>query len=342
MMELDFAIIIGINHYTPPNSRGLRQLKGAVNDADRLESWLVSATGGNVPPGNIKKITSSPVPLQPLQDAIDDAFLEIESAIKAGGGKARRLYFYFAGHGLGTLDNTANTALCLANWSENRRHSALSSEEYKDAIKQYGLFNEIIFVADCCRNTKINIKPKAPTFAVPVPVEAAGQTKMFVAYATQYQDQSYEVESVNESGTSEFRGAFTKVFIDGLLGGAANNGTIGADDLRDFLIKKTPEIAKGLGYKQVPDIFHNFANNASLVNVPEVKSVVNFIFDPARNNPIELIDGDLNIIQSFNVTQEKNYSIPLSKGLYLLRDTKADENKPFQVSSNQKVLDVKF
>ena len=129
-MKDDFAIIIGINDYTPPNQKGLKTLQGAVNDANRLEAWVASATGGNVPAGNIKKIISSPIPLKPLQDEIDDAFLEIETAIQANGGTARRLYFYFAGHGLGTLDNTANTALCLANWSENRRQSALSSEEY--------------------------------------------------------------------------------------------------------------------------------------------------------------------------------------------------------------------
>lgn len=337
-MKEDFAIIIGINDYTPTNQNGLKTLLGAINDANRVEAWISSATGGNVPAVNIKKIVSSPIPLKPLQDEIDDAFLDIETSIKAKGGLAKRLYFYFAGHGLGTLDSTKDTGLCLANWSENRRQSALSSESYKDFIIQYGYFEEIIFIADCCRNTKINIKPKAPTFSSAVPGQGAGQTKLFVAYATQYQDQSYEVESIN----SEMRGAFTTILIEGLKGGAANNGLIGADDLRDYLIKETPELAQKQGYKQIPDVSHTYSNNTSLAKVPIVQTNVNFTFEKIRNNPVELIDGELNVIVTYDASQNKNNSRQLPKGLYLLRDTVTDENKSFQVSSSQNNFNVNF
>ena len=337
-MKEDFAIIIGINDYTPTNQNGLKTLLGAINDANRVEDWVSSVTGGNVPTVNIKKIVSSPAPLKPLQDEIDDAFLDIETSIKAKGGLAKRLYFYFAGHGLGTLDSTKDTGLCLANWSENRRQSALSSESYKDFIVQYGYFEEIIFIADCCRNTKINIKPKAPTFSSAVPGQGAGQTKLFVAYATQYQDQSYEVESIN----SEMRGAFTTILIEGLKGGAANNGLIGADDLRDYLIKETPELAQKKGYKQIPDVSHTYANNISLVSIPVVQTNVNFTFEAIRNNPVELIDGELNVIATYDASQNKNYSRQLPKGLYLLRDSVTDENKSFQVSSSQNNFNVNF
>lgn len=337
-MEVDFAILIGINDYTPPEQRGLKTLQGAVNDANKFEEWLINIKGGNVPSRNIKKIISSPNPLKPLQDEVDDAFLEIEKTINLNKINARRLYFYFAGHGLGTLDNTSNTALCLANWSENRRHSALSSEEYKDRIIQYGYFKEIIFVADCCRNTKINIKPIAPTFSIPVSSQLAGQTKMFVAYATQYQDQSYEVESID----SEMRGAFTTVLINGLNGAAANNGYIGADDLRDFLKKETPLLAQMQGYKQIPDISHNYTNNAPLVEIESFIYVVNFYFSVTRNSIIELIDGDLSIINTIDPNKTKNISLQLGKGLYQLRDTSTNENCFFQVIHSQNNQDVKF
>jgi hypothetical protein len=337
-MKEDFAIIIGINDYTPPIQNGLKTLQGAINDANKVEDWVLSATGGNVPPSNIKKIISSAAPLKPLQDEIDDAFLEIETAIKAKGGLAKRLYFYFAGHGIGTLDNTMDTGLCLANWSENRRQSALSSESYKDFIKQYGYFEEIIFIADCCRNTKINIRPKSPTFSSPVPGQRAGQTKLFVAYATQYQDQSYEIESID----SEMRGAFTSILIEGLKGAAANNGLIGADDLRDYLIKETPEFARKQGYKQIPDISHTYNNNISLITVPVVQTNVKFIFDDTRNSPIELIDGDMNVIITFDTSKNKNYSRHLPKGLFQLRDTVTDDDKFFKVSPSQNNINVNF
>lgn len=337
-MNNDFAIIIGINDYPPPNLRGLKTLQGAVNDANRLEDWVASPTGGKVPSANIKKIISSTNPLTPLQDAIDDAFLEIEMAIQANGGSARRLYFYFAGHGLGTLDNTSNTALCLANWSENRRQSALSSEEYKDTIKQYGYFKEIIFVVDCCRNTKINIKPKAPTFSIPVPAQGAGQTNMFVAYATQYQDQSYEVESVD----SEMRGAFTTVLLEALKGAASKNGEIGADDLRDYLKIETPKIAQKLGYKQIPEVSHTYTQNASLVSVGLVQTKVNLIFSAERNNPIELLDGNLDVIDTFDAGQTKNYTSSLANGLYQLRETVTDDTEYFKVAPSKIDINVNF
>jgi hypothetical protein len=336
-MKEDFAIIIGINDYTPLNQYGLRTLQGAINDANKIEEWISSITGGKVPHANIKKIISNPNPLKPLQDEIDDAFLDIEYSIKRKGGHARRLYFYFAGHGLGTLDSPNDTALCLANWSENRRQSALSSEQYKDNIHKYGYFEEIIFIADCCRNTKINIKPKSPTFEALSPGLGAGQTKLFVAYATQYQDQSFEVESAN----SERRGAFTTVLIDALNGAAANNGSIGADDLRDYLAKETPTLAQKNGYKQIPDVFHTYTNNTSLHLVGVVVTDVYFMFDATRKNRVELSDGN-NIITYYDASQNKNPIIQLKNGLYQIRDTVTGEDKFFRVNSINNIIYVDF
>ncbi|NOS94451.1 MAG: hypothetical protein HOP30_21260 [Cyclobacteriaceae bacterium] len=337
-MKEDFAIIIGINDYTPPNQLGLKTLQGAVNDANQVEAWVSSPTGGNVPAANIKKIISTPAPLKPVQDEIDEAFLGIRALILSKGGFARRLYFYFAGHGLGIINSTVDTALCLAKWSEERRQSALSSELYKDYIKQYGYFEEIIFIADCCRNTKISITPQPPTFRSPIPGQGAGQTKMFVAYATQYQDQSFEVESIH----SEMRGAFTSVLLDGLKGAAANNGSIGADDLRDYLYKKTPEIAIIQGYKQIPDISHSFANNFSLVTVPISNTNVTFTFSATRNNLIELSDGNLNVLETFDGSKNKSFSKQLSKGLYMLSDTITGDTISFPVSPTQNNTHVNF
>lgn len=337
-MKDDFAIIIGINDYTPVNLMGLKTLQGAVNDANKVEAWVASATGGNVPAANIKKVVSTPQPLKPLQDEIDDKFIEIENSIKANGGLARRLYFYFAGHGIGTTDSPVNTGLCLANWAENRRQSALSSESYKDNIKKYGYFEEIIFIADCCRNTKIDIKPKDPTFSIPLAGAGAGATKMFVAYATQYQDQSFEIESID----SEMRGAFTTVLLEALKGAASRNGAIGADDLRDYLVIETPKIAQQNGYKQIPEISHNYTQNASLIAVAALQPNINISFSANRNNSVELLDGSLEIITTYDAGQNKNYSRQLPNGLYQLRDTVTDETIDFKVPPSQNNINVNF
>ncbi len=340
-MEENFALIIGINDYTPLNKNGLRTLHGAVNDADDFEEWVRNPDGGNVTEKNCKKIVSKPNPLKPLQDEVDDAFLVMEQRIQENGGKAKRLYFYFAGHGLGTLHNTNDTALCLANWSENRRKSALSSESYKDVIKQYGYFEEIIFLADCCRNSKINVNGKEPTFAPFMPHENSGNTKLFVGYATTYQDQSYEVEVEN----SEMRGVFTKVLIDGLNGDAAKDGVINADKLRDYLLKRTPIEAQKHGFKQVPDINHSFSSETPIVtltNALEQSIVCNIKFITTRNALVELIDGSSEVITSFDPTEDNEVQVSLEKGLYLLRDTSTDEIYPIRVSHSNQEIYVEF
>jgi len=342
-MENDFAIIIGINDYTPPDKYGLRTLKGPINDVDEMEKWLRDTTYGNIPDSNIKRVTSTPDPLQPLQNVIDEKFLEIEDTILTHkGGKARRLYFYFAGHGLGTLDNIVDTGLCLADWSERRRHSAISSESYKDYIRQYGYFEEIIFIADCCRNTKINIKPLHPTFSAPSPKSGAGNTRMFIAYATQYQDQAYEVE-MGDSENSEKRGAFTSVLIDGLKGAAANNGIIDSNSLSGYLMNETPKLAQQWGYKQKPEIIVSNFDGIPILNIENLinESETIITFSTERTGLIIIMDGNLRVIQEHDALV-KNLTLKLPKGLYLLKDNNTGEEMPFQVSPLQKNVYVSF
>lgn len=340
-MKEDFALIIGINDYTPPNKRGLRTLRGAINDANEFEKWVVKPDGGNVNPINCFKIVSKPNPLKPIQNEIDDAIIKMIQAIEEKADSARRLYFYFAGHGLGSMDNIADTALCLANWSELRRNTALSSEAYKNVIKNFGYFEEIIFIVDCCRNTKINIKPMHPSFAPPGISNLAGSTKTFIGYATQYQDQSFEVEVAD----SEMRGVFTKVLIDGLNGAAAkHNGDIDADSLRDYLTIQTPIEAQKQGYKQIPEIIHSFTSAhplISLLNIQTMNITCHIIFNGSRNNHVELI-GNEGLIDSFDASAQKNVQVLLNKGLYLLRDTVTDEKHPFQVSPTNTEPHVNF
>ena len=339
-MKEDFALIIGINDYTPPAKNGLRTLRGAINDANHFEKWVKKTDGGNIPITNCFKIISKPNPLRPIQDEIDTAITNMIGLIKSKGGSAKRLYFYFAGHGLGSLDNISDTALCLANWSELRRNTALSSEAYKEAIRQFGYFEEIIFLTDCCRNAKINVKPMHPSFAPPMPSPAAGQTKLFVGYATQYQDQSFEIEV----GSSEMRGVFTKVLIDGLNGAAANqNGIISADSLRDYLMLHTPVEAQKQGFKQIPEIIHSFTSGPPLITLTNIQKNITcyIIFSNTRNNNVELIDSS-GVINSFDASQRKNVQVILKKGLYLLKDTVTDEKYPIQVSPTNNEIHINF
>ncbi|MFD2033719.1 caspase family protein [Belliella marina] len=341
MNEGDYALLIGINDYTPPQNAGLRKLRGAINDTNMMEKWLLDKEGGDMPQENIKKILSSEQPLLPLQDQIDDAFLEIEAAIKNKNGSARRFYFYFAGHGLGTLDSIKDIALCLANWSEMRRHSAISSENYKEDISKYGYFEEILFFADCCRNTKINIKPKSPTFSPLMPSDKAKKTKIFIAYATQYQDESYEIETKNQD-ESEMRGAFTTALLNALNGGAAENGKISVGMLEDYLWIETPKIALEHGYKQIPEINSNIHSAHTLFSCKEKTVKVNFIFSNKMNFFYTLLDGKLRQVHEFDTQNETTFSLNLTKGMYIVKNPSTGDAKFLDIQPKNEEVDVRI
>lgn len=343
-MKEDFALIIGINDYTPQENNGLRTLKGAINDANHFETWVKDPSGGNIKEKNCFKIISEPEPLKPAKEEIDDAFDKIIELINQGGVGARRLYFYFAGHGIGIIDSISDVALCLARWSELKRNNALSSEQYKNGISQFGLFEEVIFLADCCRNIKLNIKPQPPTFGMPFPDGVTGQTKFFVGYATQYQDQSFEVIT----GDLEMRGIFTKVLLDGLKGEAADNsGRISADSLRDYLIRETPVEAQKAGYKQQPEITsRNFISTDTLIVLPNFqtnKTLCHIRFSENRSNRVELMDHSLSTIETFDISPDNRiFKIELGKGLYALKDMSDDEECFFRVSPLNQEMNVDF
>lgn len=341
-MDEDYALIIGINDYTPPDANGLRTLDGAIRDANDFEEWVLNPNGGNVPKQNCRKIISTTYPLKPIQKEIDDAYLELDKLIGDGVGHARRFYFYFSGHGVGLMNEANEIALCLANWSEKRRHEALGAELYKKTIKQSGYFDEIIFILDCCRNTKVNINPAHPSFGEPMQGPTAGNTKLFCAYATQYQDQSFEAEEEN----LEMRGVFTKVLLDGLKGDAPNeNGIISADGLKDYLLRQTPIEAQKKGYKQIPQIIvDSFTRETpfiSLVNFQSETITCFIVFSDNRNGNIELIDNS-GVIESYNASQQKNVQVSLAKGLYLLRDTLTGDKYPLQILPSNREIHVDF
>lgn len=350
-MKEDFAFIIGINDYTPPEQRGLRPLYGAINDANAIEQWMLDLEGGAVKAENCFKITSTPEPLIPVQHNIDQKAVLLLDKVKSLGG-GRRLYFYFAGHGLGDMNNTKNTALCLSPWSEILRNSALSSIQYEDTIIRFGLFEEVIFLLDCCRNTKINVQPMPPGFDSIAPSPRAGQTKVFIAHATQYQDQSFEVDLQTAPDTSivdsniktDKRGIFTKVLLDALKGAAANeNGVINADKLRDYLAYQTPREAKLYGYKQKPAIEHSFTSDIALFTIasPRERIRCNLRITDNRDKEITLYSNE-GVFMVINPMLTRVFSLELLPGTYLLEEKETRNKKAFQVVANTAEQHVEF
>src|SRR6478609_358434 len=91
----DYAVVVGIGKYS-----SLKKLNGPIVDAKNFKAWLEKESGGNLPGDNIHPILFDVEPPErPLQNDIDDAMVKIFNAATVTG--FRRLYFFFAGHGIG-------------------------------------------------------------------------------------------------------------------------------------------------------------------------------------------------------------------------------------------------
>jgi hypothetical protein len=244
MNDRDYAIVLGVNHYP-----GFRQLEGAIEDAERVHAWLVDPLGGGLPPGNCQLLRSSAPPPAPLQDAIDDAFVEVLRPPE----RRRRLYFYFSGHGVAQVQD--DVSMCLAKWSETFRAMSLSYRGYHEALRDWARFEQIVIWLDCCRVRNFNVRGLGPTFPPPIPLGDAPQVRTMVGFATEFEDVAYEAG----------RGVFTNVLLEGLRGGAidAETGRTTADRLRDYLERETPRQASALGLKQQARVVSEFNGEAA-------------------------------------------------------------------------------
>lgn len=243
----DYALVIGINHYPR-----YQPLNGPIEDAKRMYDWLSDQnTGGGVPELNRRMVLSELQPGQtrptPVQEDVDDALMYLlDRAQNEAGGKARRFYFYFAGHGLGL--NTSEVGLCMPSWSELYRSNALMMEAYLRVIQESGLFGEIFFFLDCCRVRKISAEGHKPNIAWPKPATDTGAVQYMVGFATEYQNLAYEAE-LQPGGTDEtqVRGLFTTALLEALNGSAARpEGGVTLAQLCATVSLRTTELVKAL------------------------------------------------------------------------------------------------
>jgi hypothetical protein len=246
----DYALVIGVNHYPQ-----LRPLRGAIADAQAFAGWLLDTNGGNVPTANVRVLLSTPSPLSPIGHEINDALEEIvESAQRTGG---RRLYFYFSGHGA-VGDRANDVALCMANWSTLRRRAALSADAWLDVIVRSGMFSEVAFFLDCCRVWATRVVGLPPRIDFEKPKRAMA-TRVFMAYATEFQRAAFEIDNYSEGSSTEIRGIFTQALIAGLRGHAAfSEKVVTAASLKKYIEQETEKRGREAGFYQRAEVLNGF------------------------------------------------------------------------------------
>lgn len=331
--EDDYAIIVGVSHYT-----SLTVLEGPVTDACRLRNWLISADGGNLHPKNVCFIPSVPGSTIPDQLAIDRALSDILRMAEAR--PARRLYFYFSGHGFGA--NWEVNGMCLPIWSPDFYNAALSSKAYLDLLVEKDLFREVYFFLDCCRDKKINTKPLHSMLGGPRP--GGANTMAMVMYASEYENPAWE-GMMNTNGQLTVHGYFSRALLEALNGGAANsNGDITITSFLDYVREKTESYAKERNHVQT--VRSDIRNNSYGLNhvihrtgsAPGTVLTIRF----SSEGEISLEGPDLSNIKSGMVQPGDSWLVPLGKGYHQITNKRTNRSAFITIDGTLKTMIYEF
>jgi hypothetical protein len=318
----DYALVVGLNDYPRFGAKG-RPLRGAKEDAQRFARWLRNPdVGGGLDDDHCELIVSTAAPLQPRREAIDDALDRIWQQAREQG--ARRLYFYFSGHG--QAKSPLDVALCLCHWSSDRyRHAALSSEKYRELFQQCMPFPELIIFLDCCRVRSVDATGQGSELGCPVPVARAGATRYMVGYAAEFQSAAMEAEAATGAGVEEegpiVRGHFTEALLAALYGGAARaEGGVPLSELKRYLEEEVPRIADEHGHAQsaeVPSSFPAVGEPIFGSALPEANFEIEF--SPERSGTILLEGPNLEPIREDDASTGP-WRVRLEKGRHRLEE----------------------
>lgn len=342
----DQAIVVGINLYP-----GLGNLSGAENDARSFYDWLISPLGGGVPTDNVSLITTSkfhpPDPLGPtdakpeigaLQRAFDRLLDISEKNDDAGKGLriGRRLYLYFAGHGIELNHyDTAQNVLLAANATRQRIGYHFHATGYLNHFLRKGCFEEAVLFMDCCREPDLR---QCPLNSVPYDTgrqASSKPTNQLIGYATK----SGRLARERLIGGAT-RGVFTTALLAGLGGAAAEgNGDITATSLsnwlylhmKDFL---TPEEQNVPGIAQQPEMKYEKDPNNRFVLVrvqPQNDWEIEFATSQVGRHELTVLNNNRERVIVLQLSPDAPARVKLPRGWYLARLSPAGTEKIFDV-----------
>jgi hypothetical protein len=249
-----YAIVIGIDGYSQ-----LRRLRASGKDATRFVEWLSADDGGGLDVKHIVPILSPPtLPVnefaaRPIQVEIDEALAQL--GVENGGHLGERLYFYFAGHGFGpTFDEVG---MLMANANQSRLRSNIGLRPFRTFFHATGLFDEVIYVLDCCRDIVGGIETNGPVFTLPPVNGAVARTQEFVVMAAVYGEKAFQPVDVDNDKKNERRGLLTQAVLEALKGAPRAfdaRGRVTASTMCKYVERRVPELATEAKLQQKPQI----------------------------------------------------------------------------------------
>lgn len=243
----DFALVVGIDRYA--NSDFLEPLSGPKSDVERFLRWLTSPEGGSVPETNVTPymLVSDDQCSKPKWSDVVALFGNLCGLSQGSEARiGRRLYIFFAGHGVGPdLDDAA----LLTVEANDDLPVYIEGRRYANIFRARALFEQVILIMDCCRDFDGDLP--APMFPFKYRIDAGGahKVKWFYAYATGFGRAARE-----KTFGTEINGIFSHALIDGLEGAAVDGeGCITGSSLERY-VRKQMKIHLPVGVEQNPDI----------------------------------------------------------------------------------------
>lgn len=328
----DFALIVGIDDYPNYGENG-RNLRGAINDAEKFAKWVKDKnTGGGVKKEHCKLVTSAGKADTFNKDMIDDALQEIWDLVDKIDGGGRRLYMFFSGHGqqVTNVDNlTESQSLCLPKWSHRRPAAAILTSSYSNVAQNCMPFEEIAIFMDCCRVSTIKNRADSTSLHCLIPRDDPHLTKKQIFYPAEPTKEAFEDEG------DIVHGYFTTALINGLeMGSDRDGGGISAEDFGKYLHYWVPTLAAEKNHEQIPhmDPLQPFTDMIFGAAKPadQAEAVVddddNFEirFHDWRNGNVQLVGSNAEIIREGDASTGP-WSVRLSPGLNLLLDTGSND-----------------
>jgi len=229
----DFAIVVGINHY----SQGIAALSGAINDCNLFCRWLLEPAMGGLDSNNITYFQSVAGNAQPIRSQIEDRLTEFfDHADMHGMPRGRRLYLFFAGHGLvPPPPDASGCALVMADARATLLRGLLGFRA-ADAMRMTGLFEEVMLVMDCCAEVSgpAELACFLPRYSDPTlpaqPYLHIQAAQWGAATAERLLDNPFDPTQPQLQ-----QGVLTNALLRGLTTAADDTGAVTAASLKQFL-----------------------------------------------------------------------------------------------------------
>lgn len=336
----DHAVLVGISRYPR-----LGDLHGAENDVMSFRDWLVSRTGGAVPPNQVSLIRSSdyeyrndPLCAQPTTGHVDLAFERlIDLGMREGGRIGRRLYIYMAGHGF--APSVEDAALLMANADRRRMGHHIPGRPYASWFRAAALFEEIVLLMDCCRKSYPRAPVRRPPWGI-VQKSSGSNVRYFYGFATHW---TYRAREQARQGGDPIQGLFTQALLAGLYGGARDEyGNVTSASLESFIMSRLPHLAQE---EEVPEPTFEYDHTQNIVFVampPPVRTSVRVSrARPGEAAPIEIVGPNFEVIARHTL-RDAAWAVDLSPGTYMIWAVHDREKRKVFTVMGEAVYHVEF